>query len=422
MCPQIASTAQYISLWRPPTDAPQRLQDQSRTPRGAALTVGRFATADAPLRLGGLVGNRFEVTLRGVSEAGVAHLQARALEVTQGALNSYGKQRFGVGAISNVRVGAAVLHSDFDAAVLLALDRALGDLGAGKLDDPRVISRLTRLTATCSSTSGSSSSSQVTGMKVVNDRETIVELVNKQETGDQENSSNGSSQPDLNIRFTSPETKLMAATLESAGNPQRVFGVLPRQLRRLYVESWQSELWNALATYRACSVGVSGAPTVMEGDLIMVRADNEAMGVSAWEAAIAGRGESVVRRANAADAGAGSGVDASAVVVPMLGSEVDLPEWATEEILVASSPGGDVETIALAQATHRAQEYTLKGSYRHVWATPRHLEVDAASAAETNGKVVVQFDLPPAAFATELLAKLVASGHKEGNKGLDPRC
>jgi len=356
----------------------------------------------------------------------VAHLREKAIVVSQGALNTYGRQRFGVGSVSNVRVGAAVLHSDFDAAVLLALDRAVGDLGAEKLDDPRVIDRLDSLSAPRSS-SASSSGSKVTANALRSDQDASADLINEQETGQEDSdistnsatessSSSGDDKcgPRQNIRFTSPEKKLMAATLEFAGNPQRVFGVLPRQLRRLYVESWQSELWNALATYRANSVGCGGAPVVVEGDLVMVRADNEAVGVSAWDAALAGKGESIVRRANADDVTKGSGLDSSAVVVPMLGTEVDLPEWATDEILAACSPGGDAHTVALARATTRAQEYTLKGSYRHVWATPRQLEVDAGSAAETNGIIVVQFELPPAAFATELLAKLVASGDKQG--------
>jgi tRNA(Glu) U13 pseudouridine synthase TruD len=137
----------------------------------------------------------------------------------------------------------------------------------------------------------------------------------------------------------------------------------------------------------------------------MVRTDNAAVGVAAWEAAVAAKGETAVRRATATDASAESGLDPSAVVVPLLGTEVDLPAWATAEILAACAPGGDASIIELAQSPHRVNAYTLKGSYRHVWATPRRLEVDATTA---DGTLVLRFDLPPATFATELLAKLVA--------------
>ena len=361
---KVASTAQWVSLWRPPPDAAVRLAlppAKSRLRKSARLEVGRFEKCAEPLRLGGLRGNRFRLVLRGLGAEGAATLEAAARSVRGsrcgGQLNLFGTQRFGVGEVPNSMIGEAILRRDFGRALALCLDRVLGNAhrgpegGEGKaLLDPACLAHLAEM-----------------GKK------------------------RGVHSPS--------EIKLLRAIAEhGAADGARALQALPRPLRRLFVESWQSALWNAVAKHRVSPAMLSRSPGARSGDLVL-RSKASGAPLTAWDLPETSLDDIDVHRVAEGDA---FGLDV--VVVPLLGTSVELPGWFGEGVDESLAPG-DLRDMVLRE--HPVSTYTLKGSYRHIVAAPRNICVIPDSDGVESS--VVSFDLPSGSYAT-VLADVLA-GH-----------
>jgi len=99
-----ACTAQRLTAHRIDVG---RLAALNKTLKGARL--GDFEPADAPLKLGELYGNRFEIVLRDVSVGADALATAMSCLQTRGFINYFGLQRFGSTSIASHHVGIAIL-------------------------------------------------------------------------------------------------------------------------------------------------------------------------------------------------------------------------------------------------------------------------------------------------------------------------
>eukprot|EP00614_Pseudopedinella_elastica_P003811 CAMPEP_0172611024 /NCGR_PEP_ID=MMETSP1068-20121228/30752_1 /TAXON_ID=35684 /ORGANISM="Pseudopedinella elastica, Strain CCMP716" /LENGTH=609 /DNA_ID=CAMNT_0013414883 /DNA_START=323 /DNA_END=2152 /DNA_ORIENTATION=+ len=389
---KVAVTSQFVTLWRPESNARGRLtSNQAKSGHKGRLTVGGFQAADKPLRLGGLSGNRFRILLRDVDPAGVEEMTLRARAAgDRGFLNLHGAQRFGISkTVPNSRVGAAMLRGNFEEAVVLLLERVIGGeaaAGGESLRDPRVVSLL------------------------------------------------AAAHNDKNSRGrTSTERKLLAAIHQhGTSNPVRILDALPRALRRLFVESWQSEIWNELAKRRASMQADDGVWGAIAGDVVL-RDDftsfdslggggggsHSSLPLTAWELPHAPLGGFEPHLVTEQEAASGA-FDSACVCLPLIGTEVHLPLWARGLLSDVAAP--DLLEVALGGHKQRS-ELTLKGSYRHVFVAPRNLVVEAqqelpktgstttgggSEGSEVGGRAVtaVSFDLPPASYATVLISEV----------------
>jgi tRNA pseudouridine13 synthase len=110
-----AVAVQYVT----PTSTRTRRPESVVTDRFRAELVGYLPK---PLTRGSLVGNRFDVILRGCcSEVGPRLEEAVAAAVQRKVPNYFGLQRFGVGGAGTHRIGRALVLGDFRGAVQLIL-------------------------------------------------------------------------------------------------------------------------------------------------------------------------------------------------------------------------------------------------------------------------------------------------------------
>jgi tRNA pseudouridine13 synthase len=106
-----AITAQRVSAYRAPIE---RLKDV----RIKDITLKDFSYSDENLGLGSLKGNRFKITVRGVSGGAKERIDATAAELEAGFPNYYGLQRFGELRPITHEVGRHMLKGDFESAVM----------------------------------------------------------------------------------------------------------------------------------------------------------------------------------------------------------------------------------------------------------------------------------------------------------------
>ncbi|XP_069144642.1 multisubstrate pseudouridine synthase 7 isoform X2 [Solanum lycopersicum] len=92
------------------------------------IKVGDFCHVKEGLLLGQLYGNRFTITLRGVSAESEDIIKASAVALGKhGFINYFGLQRFGSSSVPTHLIGAALLRGEWKAAVSLILDPREGE-------------------------------------------------------------------------------------------------------------------------------------------------------------------------------------------------------------------------------------------------------------------------------------------------------
>lgn len=210
------------------------------------------------------------------------------------------------------------------------------------------------------------------------------------------------------LKFTSTERDILQAYKKHGLKDRaKLIQALPRPLRRLYVESWQSAVWNRGAAYRKAKWG----ERVVAGDLVMVDSVTNTL-VTAWDLPHLAKDQGQVRRVVDDDDAALYSIDS--VVVPLLGTEVELPGWLTREVLSeACGVPKDPTLENVVWQGHPQREMTLKGSYRHLVVSPREVGLDevkdereAQEQSQGQAKLGVSFQLPPGSYATVLLQAL----------------
>lgn len=426
-----AVTHQFLTIWRPTRQEITVLEKLAQEGDHGRLAVGSFEPARCALRPGGLAGNRFRLHLDSLMPAAAAELHL-ALERLgkRGFVNTFGDQRFGQGSVSNAEVGAALLRSDYQRALALLLCRALdGQSRAQAEADPGAF--LAAVAAAAAADSAGVTRSGATS------------AISRAAT-------------------SSTERKLLSALAQHGlMDCAKVLGVLPRDLRRLFVESWQSSVWNALAIHRIRLHGHA----VVEGDLVLLAPGADSTiavpaafasqtlksertssspdpfqpempprepllvqprtALSAWDLPHTTKGEAVVHSVTAAEAAQGTFV-LTDIVLPLLGSEVQLSPWVESSLGALGNISPTADLVAIAAQGHKNRELSLKGSYRHVVVYARQLELlpeklesaDEPGCGAREGDIasaVLSFDLPPASYATELFRALAFPGKIPGD-------
>ncbi|KAF9169788.1 multisubstrate pseudouridine synthase 7 [Mortierella sp. AD011] len=92
------------------------------------MRLGNFSYVPRGLKLGDLNGNRFTITLRNVLVDSEETLNRSMVSLRdKGFINYFGMQRFGTGSVGTHEVGAAILRSEWEAAVNLIMKPRLGE-------------------------------------------------------------------------------------------------------------------------------------------------------------------------------------------------------------------------------------------------------------------------------------------------------
>jgi len=346
---------------------------------GGTVRVGDFDYVAAPLRLGDLSGNEFQIVLRNIQGVAESEMEDLLRGVAQrGFVNYYGMQRFGTNAIATHVIGRALLRDDYTEAVsLLLMPRA------GERDDVRTAreyyARTRHIEGALARMPGF--------MKTEAD---ILRVLQSQ-----------------GIRAT-------RNAIETA---------VPRATRLMFVHAWQSWIWNTLASARVDL----DAHAVREGDLVIdreaakvdeaQRAKERAVAAGKDAAAeekkvaeeMAATGDSAMTDAASTDATGADAAAPDADAVALVSLEPEERSWTTADVHVVTAsdvssgryllsdvvlplPGFDVvyptnsigemakemlakEGIDLSRDQKgKHKDFSLSGAYRRIVQVPSHME------------------------------------------------
>lgn len=216
-----ALTVQHVSVRFPRGGAPRVPEADG----AAGWSIERIGALDAPLSAGDISGNRFRVTLRGLTRAGCARMtDARRLLAIPGAggralrfVNYFGEQRFGSARHGRGFAARLLVDGDFEGALKLLVAAADRKDSRERKEVKRAIAaswgdweRLARALPPC------------------------------------------------------PERTVVARLAETGGDFRAGFGALPPFIRRISIEAYQSKLWNDVArrlVAETCAPPLIGIPS-----------------------------------------------------------------------------------------------------------------------------------------------------------------
>lgn len=351
-----AVTAQRVSAFRHHVTSMAELNKKLRY----NARVGDFKYEKYPLRLGDLEGNEFTITLRDchfgddadmndatrvesakkvVGDA-IEHLQ------TRGFLNYFGLQRFGTFAIGTHEIGRLILKGNFKGAVdalLTFSEDALAAAQSGETGQDGGIGR--------------------------DDMGRALAIHKFRETG------KNHCRDHLPPRF-SAERALITHMSSNRGREDYAGAILSisRHMRTMYVHSYQSFVWNIVASRRWELYG----DKVIAGDLVLVESkgreqkdetdENGEVVIHASGGDAALTADEVFQRARSlsaeeANSGAFNIFD---IVLPMPGYDIEYPSNEIGEYykeFMASEQGGGLDP---GDMRRKIRDFSLSGSYRHL--------------------------------------------------------
>ncbi|EGW32736.1 uncharacterized protein SPAPADRAFT_135987 [Spathaspora passalidarum NRRL Y-27907] len=317
------------------------------------IVLGGFAYEDTGLKLGDLKGNEFLITIRDVaSDSGeeVAKVIDRCFQSLRdhGYINYFGMQRFGTFSISSHTLGVHCLKEDWKSCIDLLLSEqesiAPASVEARKVwaetrDPSETLKKLPHFF-----------SAETSILKVL-EKEKV------KEDGDY----------NRNAYFKA----IMA---------------IPRNLRMLYGHSYQSYIWNIVASKRIELFGLE----LQEGDLVIV--DNEPKPKTDedddFEEDVAVSTDTKVKALTKEDIESGK-YTIFDVVLPTPGFKVTYPENETlRQVYVDTMAQDGLDPFKMAR---RIKEFSLPGSYRSILAKAENLTYEIVNY-ESNEAPLIRTD------------------------------
>ncbi|KAF3679533.1 Pseudouridine synthase family protein isoform 3 [Capsicum annuum] len=302
------------------------------------IKVGDFCHVKEGLLLGQLYGNRFTITLRGVSAESEDIIKASAVALGKhGFINYFGLQRFGSSSVPTHLIGAALLRGEWKAA-----KNAISTVREYYKESGDVDGTLRQLP-----------------------------------------------------RYLVAEKAILQCLKRSPGNYLQALKAIPRTLRMMYVHSYQSYLWNHAASMR---VQKHGFDQVVLGDLVYSKeqhivketfvAECEDVNVNNMddysnldetsETDLPEERNIPVKVINEEDLKSGT-YTIDDVLLPLPGSRVIYPSNDIGEVYrdLAQKDG-----ISLTETAHKIKEFSITnmtGAYRRVFQKPKDFEWELLS-------------------------------------------
>ncbi|XP_033114577.1 pseudouridylate synthase 7 homolog [Anneissia japonica] len=332
-----------------------RLSQLNKVLRG--IKLGNFSYVKTPLSLGNLSGNHFVIILRNVTGEDDAVNKAMCSLRDIGFINYFGMQRFGNSLIATHEIGRAILLRNWQEVIELILKPRDE---ADERDKWRVHWMETK------------------------DANSTLELLPS------------------NKRH-SAEKELLLGILKYPGKPISALSYIPRTTRMMYVHSYQSKIWNAMATKRIQEYGLKP----MIGDLAIKANDTDGD---------SGKNVTVLSESNF------SKFSFEDVVLPQPGYNIQYPTHSIGQLYKSMM---EEDGVSLQSLRHEVKEYSLPGAYRKVivkplkvkWSIIKYndsllplsqsdldiIEGKASPQSIPDGKLKalkMEFTLPPSSYAT----------------------
>ncbi|KAH7474047.1 Multisubstrate pseudouridine synthase 7 [Phytophthora ramorum] len=394
-------TTQLCTVYRGSKERLETLNRAGRELDSFNFLVGNATYVSERLNLGDLRGNRFSLAIRDLpGDATISddqiHEAVRSWS-EHGFINYFGLQRFGTKSVATHEIGRAILQRDHKRVVDLLLSPQEGD--ASKIREAR--------------------------------------------QAFQEDQDVGAALKALPPYLIAERAVLQGLRVHGLTSYATAIQSVPRHLRMMYSHSYQSFVWNSVASERLTQFS-RDAPVV--GDLVIPHEkmtedyvdeneeggadgdeDDAAPAKKARTTAEASRPDSNVTLVTAENLNQFSIYD---VVLPLPGYSITYPENALKQLYEEIMKADGVDFQALERATN--SEYHLPGSYRHVLRKPvdvEHelkryndptvplLETDidrlagrSAQASVPDGKsraLCLEFQLGPSSYATMAVRELL---------------
>lgn len=301
-----AKTTQIVSGYRVSANSLLTINEKSKF-----MKVGNIKYKDQPVKLGDLSGNKFVIILRRLQGSFEQVEQAMSSLESKGFINYYGMQRFGTTSVPTHHIGRALLHSKWKEAIDLILQPRKGE--DANLSVARQIWQSTK------------------------DAHKAYSSLNHK---------NG------------VEGRLLCG-LKSHGPRDLVnaLNAIPRNVRLMYVHSYQSYIWNRVVSKRIRTYGLK----VLPGDLVLSSsASNDCNEIILDDGGNLEVPKISTRYVTEEDV---ENIAINDVVLPLPGRSIlypknDTAEWYKEFL---EEDGMDLNSFS-----SRVKTYSLGGSYRKI--------------------------------------------------------
>lgn len=308
-------TTQMVSMKR--LDA-KRIMGLNKHMALRNVKIGNVTYKPNALTLGDLAGNRFTIILREIDASDV-DLQASMVAIKEkGFINYYGLQRFGTREVSTHTIGRALIKGDFQEAIDLVLKP--------RNDEDRYMVQCRRI--------WSETRNPQNALKALRKKDSLEGLL------------------------------LQGLAKHKSTDYVNALNFIPRNMRLMYLHSYQSYIWNMVVSNRISTFGLE--PRV--GDLFIVADVPESNADSVVSDKLNKDEKPKVVTQENLDKNLVSIYD---IVLPLPGNDVVYPENETADFFKEVLGKDDLNFQSFVS---RVRQYSLSGSYRRMIVKPKNVK------------------------------------------------
>ena len=354
-------TTQFCSVYRVEKDHLLAVNKEITNSSGGGNTtlngsniirLGNFQYVAEEVRLGALAGNRFDVVLRNIDigEDSADSNCSRKQQIQQkleaagmalkahGFINYFGMQRFGKYYDTHL-VGIAIMKGDFEGAIEIIMREKTGEY-------PR-IAEARRLWAR-----------RFESIDVSKDEKSAREAEMKC-ARDIQNSLG---------RFMNCENSIVSSLSRNPRDYKRAFGSIAKNMRSMFLHSYQSYLWNMVASHRIES---GGSTKISVGDLVLIE-DKPSHKGGGGTSGLKGKAVKVIKEEDVTD----SRYIITDVVLPLAGSKIVYPGGSSGDFFDELLKKDGIRKGDFARIGAIDKEIALGGDYRKMICKPEDVSFE----------------------------------------------